>query len=370
MAGLLERYLNQLLDNAEVKSYCRQFLTSKPGICRFINPSRTDPHERVSEWVYNPTGAWDEVKNKQGIYSLTRGACIDINNWLTTLSPQEAANSKNLYAGCQYDQYRNNRKLTDNTGNCQPKKEANNWADYSQSRTLSLWQSHQKSLQVCMDIMRIILLELGLTVSGARVKIDEGEGSNRCGKIYTSLEKWGGTWVARSIMKQWFAVDDKHQKLQQSFALSGTDLYEVMTEQVSGVHKGDKETECLLEGTSQPGGPLSTVVYKTKIREDIKGTEDTRHSFQVIWESMTKKAEQEQEQVNEIHDSDNQGGGIIWGIIPSLILAGASGYGIYRIIKTKKSPKVRATMKGSTRELPLTANSTVRKDLSYVKSSI
>ncbi|EUD65746.1 hypothetical protein C922_03729, partial [Plasmodium inui San Antonio 1] len=289
MASVLPGYLGELLNHTELKTYCQQKTASQEGICRFLKPA--DKQETVSEWVYDDDSRWKEVKNKRGIYSLTRGACIDIEMWLSTLSITPQAGRKELLTGCSYDDYKSNKQKNSSGESCIPKKAILRWHGLGGNRSLFLKQPNQKTLQVCMDIMRIILLEVGLTVSGRRVDQEKAMQVNICDGIYKRFKEWAGEEIAHTIMEQWFDIEGGKRTGAKGFSLSGRDLYEIMTEAVAGVGKGDKDTKCTRVTPSAEPNENDEVEYTTGSQHEVQ-VEETRNRIDEVWRSIEEAGHQ------------------------------------------------------------------------------
>ncbi|EUD64154.1 hypothetical protein C922_05470 [Plasmodium inui San Antonio 1] len=270
MSSIFAGYMKELIGAASRSGECRDTDSRSLRICE-LSRDKKEKFENVYEWDYEHHGRYQNVSNAKGVYSLSRSICLDIERWISVLEINRTSKKPYSLSGCAYTDYRKAKEKDEEGRKCIPERKKVEWERFRSQREIQLWGAEARALVACMDIVKIILLELGLTVTGKEVIDDQSETTNYCQKIYEGLRAWGGEEIARKIMSQWTLTTGSKEGGQPEYILPGRDLYEIVTESVSGLDKGDKSLRCdwQEQEATDKGGEGGE--YKTSVAEDQGG---------------------------------------------------------------------------------------------------
>ncbi|EUD66382.1 hypothetical protein C922_03298 [Plasmodium inui San Antonio 1] len=238
-------YIETVRDLLKRRKFCTDSTKSKLRICQLENDEKGVI--QVREWPYDrKTQSWDPNLSRY-LYGMSRNICIWIELWMNNLERSNTDQTKLLSGQCQYGDFKNLIKQGEGKEKCQIDQDRSRWVTFLKSDELNMSQTNQKDLQMCMEIVRILMQASGISRDGSGVRLNLGNQGSLCQRFYDELKAWGGQDVALNIMRHWFTVHNWPMGMQPEFLLTGRDLYEIITEEVLGTDAGIKDLVCKYE---------------------------------------------------------------------------------------------------------------------------
>ncbi|EUD64554.1 hypothetical protein C922_05070 [Plasmodium inui San Antonio 1] len=289
MGSWFINYFKDLVSESNLRRICEGREASANGICRLRSSLKN--REAVWEWAYEGEIKARGKKPIAGLYSFSRGICLSIEEWLSLLPVPKTTEGISTFQGCQYDKYVEAKSQSSPDQQCRVKGEQLIWNTLKGVNTMDMWQESQRSLQACMDIVRIIMVILGIKMSGQTVNSKDTRDKHICQEIYEELCHWGGKKIAREIMMNWFQIEDESGKVISAWQLPGADLYEVITHEIAGLGKGDKGTVCRVKisGDSTHGQPPEQ--YETHGSEWDNLKQEREEEVKQLWQGRLEHEE-------------------------------------------------------------------------------
>ncbi|EUD63877.1 hypothetical protein C922_05742 [Plasmodium inui San Antonio 1] len=356
-ASIFGGMMSHLRDLAAREKRCAAAGHVQGGVCELLNSKNRQVV--VAETAFGTSEYAEQPSLGQHVNRRSRTLCIALELWLSTWAYDRERNDGLLTGDCKYGDFRKLMQGKESLESCRKHKTVVNWKDYMSSQKLNMNQGYQKDLQLCMELVRIIYNKLKLTQTGTTIKLRIPAGRNICREIYQELANWGGQGIAKEVMASWFNSEGFGTGRGRNLKLSGTDIFEVITEDLMGDDAGVKDLLCKYEGELRGNEDLKI----DKITSD--GTQDTswenriegmgEHSgqglrFEEIVEAYiqktpleTPKADPGEVGINPTADSGGSGvaswGWPIAGGTLGVILSGLSVCGLSRIFKSGTGPR-------------------------------
>ncbi|EUD64460.1 hypothetical protein C922_05148 [Plasmodium inui San Antonio 1] len=311
--------------------------------------------KRVGDWEgENIPGSWDTWMTGY-LSRMSRNICIMAELWITGLDLKYQGGSRVLGGTCSYPDFRQFMKQGGGGSQCEVQVQKSHWIQLMTTPELNMKQENQKELQLCMEIVKILMLTLQIKRKHSKLNVDSDSQQEICEKAYRELKDWGGEELALRIMSAWFITDDWPKAYKEELPLAGRDMFEIITEEIMGLDSGIKGLTCKYIGEQQKPGASGIVPVKTVCTEDVKGASKFVEKEWQTEELETRAGEQESilQQVNQglnrknnseqgapAHPGEPPRGahmaGIIGGAILTLALTCLSVYGLIRIFRPRE----------------------------------
>ncbi|EUD64081.1 hypothetical protein C922_05536 [Plasmodium inui San Antonio 1] len=284
--SVLNAYMNHLRDRKKRDAEKCPSVKRNGGLCRLTG--NENQIEEVDAWKYDGKSVeWNRTL-ESFLYRASKTICIQMEMWITTLNETVGEKEQIRKGKCTYGQFQ--EKLSTGRGleGCGFKREDSSWVQLSERTKLNMYQVEERNLQVCMDIVRVIMLGLGLKQQGSQIRISEDAGTDLCGRVYDELRKWGGEEIAIDIMANWFMVEGLPRNFEQNLKLSGRDLFEMITEGITKPDGGIKGIVCTYHSTDSAEVKGGAVAFKTGRSSDT------------TWDSWTAPLPEREDEGEEV----------------------------------------------------------------------
>ncbi|EUD64209.1 hypothetical protein C922_05407 [Plasmodium inui San Antonio 1] len=261
MQSFLHMYIGSLLKKGLEQKECKKGQEATAGICRL----RTNNQEKIGtgtttlEEIF-PNESTGTLAN---VSRMSRSICIGLESWISTLDGGTGTAAKIDFRGaCSYDEFMAGGTPRGNSNKCIFEREKLAWIDHKDKVALSMGQEYQQTLKMCMELVTLIMITAGLDSTSKRRTYYENTREGVCGRIYKGLHDWAGEEVAAKIMRDWFSHSENLTGEKKEFQLPARDVYEIITETILGISKGDKEITCDRVFPATPGEKGEESAYK------------------------------------------------------------------------------------------------------------
>ncbi|EUD64161.1 hypothetical protein C922_05464 [Plasmodium inui San Antonio 1] len=347
--SILGNFMNSLRADAEKRKHCNKEPNLNEGICKLTN--YLDRPISVSEDIFSAKDEGWSSSLRNFLYGRSRSICVYLELWLTALELTSAARGEILGGNCKYKDFKEEVVSGRSGSRCKVDVQLSHWRNFVQRSSLSMSQSYEKNLQLCMQIVREIYKGLKITQVGRTTKVNLKQEHNICGNVYKALTEWVDEKFAEEILKNWFSTEDSEGKPMNTLQVAGTDLFEVISEDLIGDDAGIKDLKCKCEGIKGVGIQSIEKKFITEKTQDSI-TEIVQHlpSEDVTTEDSLSSTLQEYIQESNIakgseaetDDSSGSGpftvsagvswGGMIGGGAVAVALGSLGVYGMTRIM--------------------------------------
>ncbi|EUD69142.1 hypothetical protein C922_00005 [Plasmodium inui San Antonio 1] len=370
-ASIFGGLMKHLKDLAERQLRCSRGGGIEKGICKLIRD--TDQQVPVREGRYREKKSQWSNTLEGHLNTRSRTLCIALELWLSTWNRGTGQGRDVLTGDCKYKDFKKIMEGRGEEASCKKHSTAVNWRSYINTHQLNMKQDYQKELQLCMELVRIIYDQIKLTQQGNNIIVEMNNWGNICKRTYEKLADWGGSEVAKEVMRNWFNTDRWPSKGGGTMKLAGTDIFEVITEDLIGDDAGVKDLVCTYKGGISARRDLGVQEIASEGTKDttwtatqaaIEGGVSDGEELRGVIEAYLQKTPLIDPGAHpgggESTPEKNSGGvgadslgGLIGGGAVAVILGGLSMYGLVRILKSRTGPR-------NSRALPVTGKRRVR----------
>ncbi|EUD63972.1 hypothetical protein C922_05647, partial [Plasmodium inui San Antonio 1] len=234
-------YMKELLTDFKAKMKCHQDDGQPRGICQLLEISADTPLNQFR--LYEPAEEENRPGEAERVYGTTTSICQKLEEWITTKEIKEINGKIYLKGECSYEEYTDRTQNT-RSQRCTPKTELLNWDHYTKDTTVRKGDSSTQALNLCMNIVTLILVNSGLTKTGARVELEVAKKDNYCDLVYKALANWATPELAEKIMFQWFTVQNIPEGKRPRYEITGQDFFEAISIANSTRHHPEKGMHC------------------------------------------------------------------------------------------------------------------------------
>ncbi|EUD64360.1 hypothetical protein C922_05263 [Plasmodium inui San Antonio 1] len=260
---------------------------------------------RTSEWKYSKHPQdWDRFLAPY-IATMSKSICISMELWISTLNWDPSSGQKILKGNCGYSEFKQKMRNFNQGKTCGLDKNKSSWIDLIGTGELYLNQDNQMELQICMELVRLIIGALNISRGPTTSGVIVGKTEDLCQEVYRRLREWGGKELAMEIMGAWFTTSKWPKDDSGRIGIEGTDIFEMITEEIMGAHAGMKELVCDYIQEEPEKAEVDWVPFQNAISEDTKGVSEIEE-IEITPDQIRDKEEQLQQMIRNIKQAQAQ----------------------------------------------------------------
>ncbi|EUD64323.1 hypothetical protein C922_05297 [Plasmodium inui San Antonio 1] len=237
-----QTYLEEKLLARSAEGRCKLQKNGQRDFCIFEGPQNRAQGREITAWK---RGAIDRSKwqTRENLWRYSKEICIGLEAWWAALEQKDINGEVFYKSACKPNQAKGVALGRLDPGSCQIEIKKLKWNSLQHQVQLNTWQKNHRYLGICMDIVSMILEHFQMYSSGTRDS-NVLKRQNPCNALYKSLEEWGGAEVAQGVLEGWYTDNNQKQKSSIGFLMTGTDLYEVISDLFYDDDKGDRGVSC------------------------------------------------------------------------------------------------------------------------------